>query len=186
MISDVICLPFYDRVFCILTMFFMFTVFQADMRGFYHMLQGIATQSQNDWLLGLGTVAVFTLPAIGYFDEHNYGFIHGVCAGLFFLSVGVYAWMLSSIMSKNKASFPEEKWHIIDRMKTVKNVMWICLLSFMFAMIFGNDWMTPLMEWLSTLLFLNYFVLVSGLDDYYDGVLTPESDTMKRALAVKA
>mmetsp|Transcript_9723 Transcript_9723/g.7330 ORF Transcript_9723/g.7330 Transcript_9723/m.7330 type:complete len:91 (+) Transcript_9723:199-471(+) len=43
MISDVICLPFYDRIFCILTTFFMFTVFQADARAFYHKLQGIAS-----------------------------------------------------------------------------------------------------------------------------------------------
>mmetsp|Transcript_3550 Transcript_3550/g.2580 ORF Transcript_3550/g.2580 Transcript_3550/m.2580 type:complete len:180 (+) Transcript_3550:12-551(+) len=72
MISGVICLPFFDRVFCILSMFFCFTVFQADARAFYHKLQGIASQSQNDWMLGMAIIAVFTLPAIGYFDEHNY------------------------------------------------------------------------------------------------------------------
>mmetsp|Transcript_3549 Transcript_3549/g.2578 ORF Transcript_3549/g.2578 Transcript_3549/m.2578 type:complete len:92 (+) Transcript_3549:291-566(+) len=72
MISDVICLPFYDRIFCIITMFFCFTVLQADARAFYHKLQGIASQSQNDWMLGMAIIAVFTLPAIGYFDEHNY------------------------------------------------------------------------------------------------------------------
>eukprot|EP00350_Pseudokeronopsis_sp_OXSARD2_P003908 CAMPEP_0170556722 /NCGR_PEP_ID=MMETSP0211-20121228/18303_1 /TAXON_ID=311385 /ORGANISM="Pseudokeronopsis sp., Strain OXSARD2" /LENGTH=156 /DNA_ID=CAMNT_0010867227 /DNA_START=399 /DNA_END=869 /DNA_ORIENTATION=+ len=155
------------------------------MRAFYHLLQGVATQSQNDWLLGIGLISVFTLPAIGYFDEHAYSTLHGIIAGLFFISVGVYSWMLSSIMSKNKDAFPEEIWPIIDRMKTVKNLMWICLLCFLLAMIFGNDWMTPLMEWLSTLLFLNYFVLVSGFDNYYDAVLTPESDTMQRAIAAK-
>eukprot|EP00350_Pseudokeronopsis_sp_OXSARD2_P007019 CAMPEP_0170545166 /NCGR_PEP_ID=MMETSP0211-20121228/3654_1 /TAXON_ID=311385 /ORGANISM="Pseudokeronopsis sp., Strain OXSARD2" /LENGTH=132 /DNA_ID=CAMNT_0010848995 /DNA_START=258 /DNA_END=656 /DNA_ORIENTATION=- len=106
MISDIICKPFYDRIFCLTTMFFSFTVFQADCRAFYHKLQGIATQKQNDWLLGFGLVCTFTLPAIGYFDEHNYSTIHGICAGLYFLDAGFYAYLLSDIMSKNRAAFP--------------------------------------------------------------------------------
>lgn len=57
-------------------------------------------------MLVVGLVATFTLPAIGYFDEHTYGTIHGICAVLFFLSVGVYAWILSSVMTSNKMKFP--------------------------------------------------------------------------------
>mmetsp|Transcript_9723 Transcript_9723/g.7331 ORF Transcript_9723/g.7331 Transcript_9723/m.7331 type:complete len:90 (+) Transcript_9723:631-900(+) len=89
-------------------------------------------------------------------------------------------------MSSHKSSFPEEKWGVIDRMKTVRNVMWLCLLGFLFGEIFGIDWMVPLMEWLSTLLFLNYFILVSDFDDYYDSVLTPMTSVYRNAVALKA
>ena len=80
------------------------------MRAFYNRLYGIATDCQNDTLLGLGLIATFTLPAIGYFDEHTYSNIHGLCAGLFFISIGVYTWILSSVMTENKMKFPAAQW----------------------------------------------------------------------------
>jgi hypothetical protein len=67
-------------------------------RAFFNRLYGIASDCQNDTLLVLGVISTFSLPAIGYFDEHNYSIIHGICAVLFFFSVGIYSWMLGSIM----------------------------------------------------------------------------------------
>jgi len=109
---------------------------------------------------------------IGYFDEHTYSSIHGVSAVLFFLSVGVYAWILSGIMNSNKDKFPKEEWDEIDRLSNMKHIMWISLLTFMFSMIFGgsNYWLTPLTEWTSTLLFVNYFGVLSLTNRFYDSV----------------
>jgi hypothetical protein len=107
MISSVICLPFYDRIFCLLSCFFMLACFQVDCRAFYKRLNGIATDCENDTLMGLGLVATFSLPLIGYFDEHAYSTIHGIMAVLFFLSVAIYAYIISGIMQKNINSFPE-------------------------------------------------------------------------------
>jgi len=45
MISDVICLHLYDRVFCILATFFCLATYQADVRAFYKRLYGIASDS---------------------------------------------------------------------------------------------------------------------------------------------
>jgi hypothetical protein len=106
MISDVICLPFYDRIFCLLACYFTFATYQVDVRAFYSRLNGIATEKQNDTLLILGIVTTITLPAIGFFDEHTHGTIHNCLAILFFLSVGVYAFILGGIMEDNKIKFP--------------------------------------------------------------------------------
>ena len=101
MISDVICLPFYDRIFCLLSCFFTMACFQVDCRAFYKRLYGIASDCQNDTLLGLGIIASFALPLIGYFDEHTYGTIHGIMAVLFFGSVGIYAFIIGGVMQDN-------------------------------------------------------------------------------------
>mmetsp|Transcript_224 Transcript_224/g.224 ORF Transcript_224/g.224 Transcript_224/m.224 type:complete len:107 (-) Transcript_224:84-404(-) len=105
MISDITCKPFYDRIFCIVTMFFSWTVFQADVRAFYHRLNGIATQKQNDYLLGFGYIATFVMPLIGYFDEHTYSIIHVLCATSYFLFASLYAWLLCYVMDKNRSAF---------------------------------------------------------------------------------
>lgn len=70
MISDVICLPYYDRLFCILTCFFCLAVHQVNARAFYKKLNGIADPQTNDFLLILGIISCISLPMIGFFDEH--------------------------------------------------------------------------------------------------------------------
>jgi len=45
--------------------------------------------------------------------------------------------------------------------------------------------MIPFFEWVSTLMILNYFVLISDFDDYYDAVANIQSNVMQRAFAVK-
>jgi len=107
MISDVICLPFYDRIFCLLTCFFTMTCYQVDCRAFFHRLNGIATTCENDTLLTLGLLTTISLPAIGYFDEHNYSSIHIACAGIFFGSTMIYAFIIGGVMEKNIDKFPE-------------------------------------------------------------------------------
>jgi len=52
-------------------------------------------------MLACGIVATFSLPAIGYFDEHTYMTMHGACAILFFASVGIYSFMVADVMNKN-------------------------------------------------------------------------------------
>lgn len=182
-ISDVLCLPLYDRITCILFTFFMFTVFQPHVRAFYHRLTGIASESQNTWMLITGLLATVALPGIGYFDEHNYTTIHVTLAGIFFASVGVYSYILSRVLCDNKTAFPESLWSRIHRARHVKNLMWICLITFLIALVLGGGdyWLVTVMEWCSTLLFLNYFGIISFLDDYYDTVVrVPDQQTFKQ------
>jgi len=172
MISDVICLPFYDRVFCLLTCFFTLACYQVDCRAFYHRLFGIATDCENDTLLVLGMISTFSLPAIGFFDEHTYGNIHNCLAVLFFGSVGIYAFIIGGVMQDNKKKFPVEQWVDIAVMNKVKWIMAISLLTLAIscALHGSNYWLTPLAEWVTTILYVNYFALLSFTNLYYDSV----------------
>jgi len=182
MISDVICLPFYDRVFCIFSTFFMLTAYQADCRAFYKKLYGIASPGQNDLLMLLGLVASIALPSIGFFDEHTYGTVHGICAVLFFGSVGIYAFIIGGIMGSNKDKFPEEEWKDIDWMNKLKWIMFasLLILGLSEALWGSNYWLTPFTEWLTTILYLNYFAILNMTNTFYDSVHNENVDLSKR------
>jgi len=172
MISDVICLHLFDRIFCILSTFFCLATYQADVRAFYKKLYGIASDCENDTLLVLGLISTFTLPMIGYFDEHNYGTIHGISAVLFFGSCGIYAFIIGGVMTKNKDKFPTDEWDDIARMNKMKWIMLASLLTLLYSISkYGsNYWLTPFSEWTTTLLFVNYFGVLSFTNKFYDSV----------------
>mmetsp|Transcript_20539 Transcript_20539/g.19524 ORF Transcript_20539/g.19524 Transcript_20539/m.19524 type:complete len:205 (-) Transcript_20539:49-663(-) len=184
-ISNITCLPFYDRIFCIVTMIFSWGVFQVDCRAFYHKLQGIATQKQNDLLLLFGFFAAITMPLIGYFDENAYPDLHVKIATSYFAFGGLYALLLSRIMDKNRSAFPEEKHAKIDKMVTINRIYWITLIMQAFGNVFPS-WIRHLAEWTSALLLINYFALISDFDNYYDTVISLPSNLMTRAFAAKA
>ena len=69
MISDVIRLPYFDRVFCISATFFTMTVFQSDVRAFNKIIYGLASSCESDFMVILGIIATFALPGIGFFDD---------------------------------------------------------------------------------------------------------------------
>jgi hypothetical protein len=105
MVSDVICLPMMDRVWCILTTFFSLSVMQVNIRAEYKRLHGIASSKQNDHLIWIGAVTCISFPLIGYFDEHNYSTIHGLVSGTFFLATAAYGHKLSNQLWKHRAHF---------------------------------------------------------------------------------
>ena len=109
MISDVVCLSIYDRIFCILTMFYTLGVFQTNIRANYKLLFGLSSNSTNDLMYYLGMVGAFALPMVGYFDEHNYRVIHVCAAVAFFASICFYAFLIGGEMSKHKEKFPESQ-----------------------------------------------------------------------------
>jgi len=172
MISDVICLKYYDRIFCLFSCYFCLATYQVDVRAFYSRLYGIASDCQNDTLLVLGLISTFSLPAIGFFDEHTWGTIHGIMAVLFFASVGIYAWIIGGIMNDNLLKFPTSQWVEIKIMYKLRYVMMAVLLILALS---GSldafpDWVFPLSEWVTTILYLNYFAILSFTNQYYDSV----------------
>lgn len=52
-------------------------------------------------------IGCISLPAIAFFDEHNFKTIHGASAIAFFGCIGVYAFIVANEMSKYKDKFPE-------------------------------------------------------------------------------
>eukprot|EP00349_Pseudokeronopsis_sp_Brazil_P002900 CAMPEP_0202969860 /NCGR_PEP_ID=MMETSP1396-20130829/15758_1 /ASSEMBLY_ACC=CAM_ASM_000872 /TAXON_ID= /ORGANISM="Pseudokeronopsis sp., Strain Brazil" /LENGTH=250 /DNA_ID=CAMNT_0049697893 /DNA_START=75 /DNA_END=827 /DNA_ORIENTATION=+ len=181
-ISDLTALHFFDRVFCIVTVFFMLAVFQADIRAFHHALQGIAAPWQQDVMLLCGTLCCFALPLVAYFDTNNYGNVHSIMAVTFFATMGIYAVMLAWVASSNRDKFSQEAQPAIDRMVYLCYLMAICL-AFSTA---EQSWITHLVEWVTTFLYLNYFAFVIQFLDYFDSVLQVDSPTLARAQALKA
>ena len=103
MVSDIICLHIYDRIFVLSTTFYALAVHQCSVRGYYSKMYGITSDESNDVLLVLGMISAFSLPLIGIFDEHWNFTVHCIVAGFFFFSVGIYAIKLALSMHKHKS-----------------------------------------------------------------------------------
>jgi len=86
-----------------------------------------------------------------------------VCAVLFFGSVGIYAWIIGGIMHDNKLKFPVSQQVDIVVMYKLRYVMMGVLVTLLLSISFkGSDfWLTPLTEWLTTILYINYFAILS-------------------------
>mmetsp|Transcript_20401 Transcript_20401/g.19381 ORF Transcript_20401/g.19381 Transcript_20401/m.19381 type:complete len:236 (+) Transcript_20401:188-895(+) len=173
MVSDTVCLPFYDRIFCLSTTFMMYACFQVDIRAFYHLLSGVATERQNNFLLLLGFLATICLPAIGFFDENNYSSIHVALAATFFASTGFYSWILTGVLSDNKRAYPTSMWTCIALMKKIRVVMMGSLLAFLYFVVTTGteNFYTPFFEWASVILFINFFAFISFMNRYYQSVI---------------
>lgn len=163
MVSTVIAYPIFDRIFCLLAGYYCFAVHQVNIRCFFKMLHGIGDSCLNDFNLFLGLVAVFALPAVGYFDSYWYGSIHGPVAVVFFSATGIYAFILSSEMSANESKFPADTVELIRVVSVVKWLMAGILGIFAISMaLFGSSyWLSPLSEWLVVIMFVNFFCVVS-------------------------
>ena len=109
MISDIICLHFYDRIFMFLSTFFMLGVMQVNMRAYYKKVYGYISNSSNDSIFYTGIASCIALPMIGVFDEHDWKTAHYALAGVFFGCFGLYAIWISQSMYNNKDKFPEEE-----------------------------------------------------------------------------
>jgi hypothetical protein len=172
MISSVICLPGYDRIVCFLFMFFSYSCQQVNIRANYKKLYGKIPNSTNDFLLYTGIVSVVSLPAIAFVDEHIAMPVHGVIAVIIFLSIGTYAYSIAQAMDQNRAKFDASMQSEIDLCKTVANMLILSLVGLaLAAAIMGTGWFyTPVMEWVTTYFYLNYFAILAFSNNYYSSV----------------
>ena len=96
MVSDVICLAMFDRIWCILTTIFCLTCMQVNIRAVYkHLYDLNACKGWNDVLLGFGVFICISFPLIGFFDEHLYQIQHLGLSVFFFSSMCFYANILA-------------------------------------------------------------------------------------------
>jgi len=172
MVSYVIALnSMYDRIFILLVTTLMYGVQQANIRAFYKKLYGIIPDSNNNWLLFYGIFSIFSLPAIGLFDCHNWNKIHGTSAVIFFAFFGLYSYKLANYMSSNKDKFPTSEQASIASMKKASNTLFIILGSLGISIaIFGSKVPTPFLEWACVLYYVNFFAIASSTNEYYDSV----------------
>jgi len=87
-------------------------------------------------------------------------------------------------MQKNKDKFPESQWREIDIMNKMKWVMLLSMVALAIsASISSNFWLTPLSEWITTILYVNYFAILSFTNQYYDSVHPFEAQSVKSQTA---
>ena len=172
MISDVICLHFYDRIFCLLATFFTLGIQQINVRAFYKMLDGVADSSTNFRLFYLGLLPCFALPLIGVFDEHDYKIAHYSCAAIYFAGIGAYSFFLARQFNKYRAVYtPAEQ----SSINTLAWCSWAiialpCLLLLSRTLYTSDYWATPFLEWATVFFTLSFFGLASFSNPFYDSI----------------
>ena len=107
MISDILAIHPYDRLFIFITTFFMLGIMQVNMRAYFKKVYGYIPNKNNDRTLFIGLAACVALPMIGLFDEYEHRIMHYFFAITFFSCFSLYGVLLSHDMYKNIDKFPE-------------------------------------------------------------------------------
>ena len=134
MISGLICYPLWDRIAALTFTFYMLCVHQVNLRAVFKAFNGIVSVSSNDTLLMLGLAGCLSLPLVPLFDEHEYKILHGLSAGIFFITSSIYqTWFITEVQ-KHQDKFPGMRAQI-SYMGGLKILGLISFFGFMFSMI---------------------------------------------------
>jgi hypothetical protein len=172
MISSIICLNLYSRFAALLFTFVMISVNQVGYRANFAKLYGIVPNATNDYLLVLGIISCISVPAITYFDEHNYKVAHGIIAAAAFFSGAFYADKISSVMVANKDKFDTLTQNEIAFCRKQAIALNATLWSFVAAMvIYGSGTaQVAFLEWALAFQTFNYFAIQSFTNSFYQTV----------------
>lgn len=168
MVSDVICLPFFDRIWCILTTFFSYTVTQTNIRAFYKRFHGHIPESENNNMMWYGWGIVFSFPLIGFFDEHNFAVIHFTLAFIFFSSATIYLYKLGNKFYEHREKFPGLSSTVIGWMKFQGRLLIVFCIIFFVSFVF--QFYIPLWEWILGVSFINQFTFTAFINPFYDSI----------------
>ena len=176
MISDILALKPYDRLFICLTTFYTLGIMQINMRAFFKKLYGIIPNKSNDRIFKVGIPALFALPCIGIFDEYDYRPIHYLSAGTFFLSFTLYCVWLSNALHDNIDKFPESEKRSIRTLKSQTYiVIFACTGMIISCFYYGTvNRITPALEWFTALFVINFFMIMNLTNQYYDSIHMPD------------
>lgn len=172
MISDVVALPMYDRVFIMMSSIYCMGVHQVNVRAFYKRMHGVISLNSNYVLFYAGITSCFTLPMIGVFDCYSHKFLHYLFAFLFFVSAGSYSTTLSWLMYHNRNRFPVADHPTISLSKHLAIIMFSLVVLFILSQgILGSAyWTTPILEWSTVFLHMNYFSLINFTNPFFDSI----------------
>jgi len=161
-----------DRLFCIITTIMCYVCMSGNIRAFHKRIAPFTSELTNDILLYLGTIAIFCLPLVGLFDMVNSPRIHVVVAVAFFAGFGIYSIWISRIMAANKDKFTPEQGKAIDAQVTFTRLYFVAFGIFG-ALIWSTgktDPYGPMCEWVYCYLLVNYFLVLSYDNEFYDSV----------------
>ena len=147
-------------------------VHQVNVRAFYKRLHGIVNEWTNYLLFYAGITSCFALPLIGVFDCNNFRMFHYFFAFIFFVSTGCYSFFLSKVMYDNRHRFPIADHPTITLSKNLSLGM-ASLIALLIAsyLAFGSEfWTTPVLEWSTVFIHMNYFNMINFTNPFYDSI----------------
>ncbi len=187
-ISDVIALPFFDRIFILLNTIYFMGVHQVSVRSYYKRMHDSAIDfRENTILFNVGMTSCVSLPMIGIFDCINFKPFHFFFAGAFFLSAGYYSYRISNLMYEKKSFFPKKDHEAIDLSYNLSYLMLgIILALILSAVTLGTSfWVTPAIEWVAVFLNMNYFSFINLSNPFYDSVHQEGDESTANAAKAK-
>ena len=173
MISDVVALPIFDRVFIFLNTVYFMGVHQVNVRAFFKRLSDAQIdENTNIMLFYCGMCSCISLPLIGVFDCVKFLPIHYIFASLFFVSAGTYTFTLAKIMKDNKERFPIQDEQAIDSNYKFSYVMLALITLLILSTVILGDkyWVTPLLEWITVFCHMNYFSVLNFTNPFHNSI----------------
>ncbi|CDW73115.1 UNKNOWN [Stylonychia lemnae] len=188
MISDILALRPYDRLFIFMTTIYTLGIMQINMRAWFKKVYGLIPNKSNDRILWIGLPACIALPLIGIFDEKAYRPIHYLAAGTFFSCFTLYGVWLSDAMYDNIENFPESDRNSIRILKrNVNGIFYSCILMILSTFTFGtNGRITPGLEWFTALYVINFYAIMAYTNPFYDSIHIPKKNEEEQAKAIQA
>lgn len=175
MVSDILAVDPYDRMFVFSTSTFMLGIMQVNMRAYFKKVYGYIPHANNDRTLWIGLISCVALPMIGIFDEYNYRPIHYACAITFFSCFSLYGVLLANDMYTYRDNFPHSEQRTIEILKKNSYGIMASALAFMVSLVYYGSIcrITPAFEWITAVYLLNFYTFASFANPYYDSIHDP-------------
>ena len=175
MISDVVAQTMYDRIFLLMTAVFSFGVQQVNIRAYYRKLWGLIPAADNDRLFWIGLASLAALPMVAVFDESWNG-PHTFFALIVFICFSTYGRVLSNYLLAHKDAFSPADQRQIELLNIQSWVMVTVTAAFLAAIhAWGSRGVTGILEWITVMLFFNFFCLASVVNPFFDSIRKPSS-----------
>ena len=98
--------------------------------------------------------------------------MHYLFAGLFFVSAGGYVFSVANLMYQYRLYFSQHDQHVIKlNYKLSYLMLGITMVMIMSTILMGTHyWLTPILEWVTVFLNMNYFSLLNFTNPFYDSI----------------
>jgi len=122
-------------------------------------------------MLILGAISAISLPCIGYFDMHTYGFFHYVFAIAFFGTCFFYIWFVVGCMVDHRSEFPEDQQASIDRANRYRYIMGASAIFYAWVKFFSPyDTHSDFYEWVIVFMYLNALGIINLTNNFLDSI----------------
>ncbi len=177
MISDILKVHMYDRIFVMGITFHSYFIFFGNVRAFYTRFQGVFNPNVNTTLYWLGVAAAVAIPFVGIIDEKVNDPVHSTFAVIFFICGAIYVILFVTHLKSLGPDIlnPEELKAVVYLEYLRGFIVFLIVFGIGCAAYFGAHGPTPYFEWTGTIALLDSFMLMAQLDNEVE-VVIPQKD----------